>query len=145
MLVWELSGCEFESRWCHLNFRYGACFGPEFLDIQANYKVWTHSETCTWHDNNIDYRRWVVVWCGKGVACFARLYSCNFCGHSRTKGNENKKFVCQWTFSQLQVNNINFHCSTITLMYSQWVARRLKARLKKIGCKACLKHKVPQK
>ena len=25
----------------------------EFLDIQANYRVWIHSETCTWHDNNI--------------------------------------------------------------------------------------------
>ena len=23
----------------------------EFLDIQANYKVWIHSETLTWHDN----------------------------------------------------------------------------------------------
>ena len=25
----------------------------EFLDIQANYKVQIHSETPTWHDNNI--------------------------------------------------------------------------------------------
>ena len=25
----------------------------EFLDIQANYRVWIHSETRTWHDNNI--------------------------------------------------------------------------------------------
>ena len=25
----------------------------EFLDIKANYRVWIHSETRTWHDNNI--------------------------------------------------------------------------------------------
>ena len=25
----------------------------EFVDIQANYRVWIHSETRTWHDNNI--------------------------------------------------------------------------------------------
>ena len=24
--IYELSGCEFKSRYCHLNFRYGACF-----------------------------------------------------------------------------------------------------------------------
>ena len=27
--------------------------GKEFLDIQANYRVRIHSETRTWHDNNI--------------------------------------------------------------------------------------------
>ena len=26
----------------------------EFLDIQANYRVQIHSETCAWHDNNIE-------------------------------------------------------------------------------------------
>ena len=25
----------------------------KFFDIQANYRVWIPSETCTWHDNNI--------------------------------------------------------------------------------------------
>ena len=25
----------------------------EFLDIQANYRVWIHSEARTWHYNNI--------------------------------------------------------------------------------------------
>ena len=25
----------------------------EFLDTQANYKVWIHSETGNWHDSNI--------------------------------------------------------------------------------------------
>ena len=53
MFVYELSGCEFKSRCCDLNFRCGACFNKEFLDIKANYRVWIHSETRTWHDNNI--------------------------------------------------------------------------------------------
>ena len=26
VFVYKLSGCGFESRWCHLNFRYGVCF-----------------------------------------------------------------------------------------------------------------------
>ena len=26
VFVYEISGCAFESRWCHLNFRYSACF-----------------------------------------------------------------------------------------------------------------------
>ena len=37
--VYELSGCGFESRCCDLNFRCGACFDKEFLDIKANYRV----------------------------------------------------------------------------------------------------------
>ena len=36
--IYELSGCGFESRCCHLNFRYGTCFEQEFLDIQATIK-----------------------------------------------------------------------------------------------------------
>ena len=33
VFVYELSGCAFESRCCHLNFRYGACF--EGVPFQA--------------------------------------------------------------------------------------------------------------
>ena len=36
---------------CHLNFRYAPASRKEFLDIQANYRVWIHFETCRWHDN----------------------------------------------------------------------------------------------
>ena len=35
VFVYELSGCGFESRCSHSNFRYCTCFRKEFLDIQA--------------------------------------------------------------------------------------------------------------
>ena len=41
MFVYELSGCLFESCYSHLNFRYGACFQQEFLDIQATIEFFT--------------------------------------------------------------------------------------------------------
>ena len=53
MFVFELSGCGFESRCYHLNFKIAPASSKKFLDIQVNYTVWIHFETCTWHDNNI--------------------------------------------------------------------------------------------
>ena len=53
MFVYKLSGCGFESRCCHLNFRYRACFEQKVPWHSGNSRVWTHSETCTWHDKNI--------------------------------------------------------------------------------------------
>ena len=53
MLVYELSGCEFASSCSHLNFRFSACFEQGVPWHLGNYWVWTHSETCTWHDKNI--------------------------------------------------------------------------------------------
>ena len=35
VFVYELSGCRFESRWSHLNFRFRACLERGALDIQA--------------------------------------------------------------------------------------------------------------
>ena len=35
VFVYELSGCRFDSRCCHLNFRYRVCFEQELLGIQA--------------------------------------------------------------------------------------------------------------
>ena len=29
----------------------------KFLDIQASYRLWIHSETCTWDDNNIMFNQ----------------------------------------------------------------------------------------
>ena len=57
VFVFELNGCGFESRCCHLNFRYHACFEQRFLGIQAIIKcrftlkrvrdiIITYSKTC---------------------------------------------------------------------------------------------------
>ena len=51
--VYELSGCEFESRCSHLNFRYRACFEQEFPWHSGNYRVRIHSEMRTWYDKNM--------------------------------------------------------------------------------------------
>ena len=53
VLVYELSGCVFESRCSHLNFRYWACFEHGFPWYSGKYRMWIHSEMRTWHDNNI--------------------------------------------------------------------------------------------
>ena len=53
MLVYKVSGCGFESHCCHLKtLDMMPASSKEFPDIQANSRVWTHSETRMWHDNN---------------------------------------------------------------------------------------------
>ena len=52
-VVYELSGCGFESSCSDLNFRFHACFEQGVPWHSGNYRVWIHSETRTWHDNNI--------------------------------------------------------------------------------------------
>ena len=53
VFVYNLSGCGFESRHIHLNFKYRTCFEQGFPWHSGKYSVWTHSETYTWHDKNI--------------------------------------------------------------------------------------------
>ena len=53
VFIYKPNGCRFESHCCHLNFRYGTCFEQGVHWHSGNYKVWIHSETQTWHDNNI--------------------------------------------------------------------------------------------
>ena len=36
-----------------LNFRFRTCFEQGFSWHSGNYRMWIHSETYTWHDNNI--------------------------------------------------------------------------------------------
>ena len=59
--VYELSGYEFESRYSHLNCRSRACFEQGVPWHSGNYRVWTHSETRTWHykdiQSNAPYRK----------------------------------------------------------------------------------------
>ena len=53
MFVYNLSGYGFESCCSHLNFRICACFEQGVPWHSGNYRVWIHSETCTWDDKNI--------------------------------------------------------------------------------------------
>ena len=39
VFVYELIGCGFESRYCHLNFRYRGCFEQGVLWYSGNYRV----------------------------------------------------------------------------------------------------------
>ena len=61
VFIYVLSGCGFESRCCHLNFRYRASFEQGFPWHSGNYRVQIHYETRTWHDNNIQLRKlWLI-------------------------------------------------------------------------------------
>ena len=51
MFVYELSGCRFESRCSHLNFRYRPCFEQGVPWHSGKYRVWIHSEMRKWHNN----------------------------------------------------------------------------------------------
>ena len=53
VFVYELSGSGFESSCSHLTFRFRACFEQGVPWHSGNNRVWIHSETCTWHDKNI--------------------------------------------------------------------------------------------
>ena len=60
VFIYKLSGCGFESSCSHLNFRFRACFEQGVPWHSCNYRVWIHSETCTWHDKNIHLN---CQWC----------------------------------------------------------------------------------
>ena len=53
VFVYELSGCGFESRCSHLNFRYRACFEQGIPWHLGNYRVWIPSEIHRRHNKNI--------------------------------------------------------------------------------------------
>ena len=53
VFVYELSGSRFESSCSHLNLSFRACFEQGVPWNSGNYRVWIHSETCMWHDKNI--------------------------------------------------------------------------------------------
>ena len=53
VFVYELSGCRFESRCSHLNFRCHVCFEQGVPWHSGNYTVSIYSDARTWHDKNI--------------------------------------------------------------------------------------------
>ena len=50
VFVYELSGCKFESRFCHLNFRYCVSFERGVPWHSGKYRVQIHYEMRTWHE-----------------------------------------------------------------------------------------------
>ena len=55
--VYEVSGCGFESRCSHLNFRCRVSFEQGVPWHSGNYTVSIHSDARTWHDKNIQSLR----------------------------------------------------------------------------------------
>ena len=53
VFVYKLSGSGFKSGCSHLNFKFCACFEQGVPWHSGNYRVWIHSEMCTWHDKKI--------------------------------------------------------------------------------------------
>ena len=56
MLLYELSGCRFESCCSHLNVRFSDCFEQAVAWLSGNYRVSIRSKTRTWHNKNIQWR-----------------------------------------------------------------------------------------
>ena len=54
VFVYKLSGCGFESRCSHLNFRYRGCFSQGLPSNSGKYRMWICSETRPWHNENIE-------------------------------------------------------------------------------------------
>ena len=81
VFVYELSICGLESRCSPLNFRYCACFKQGVPWDSGNYRVWIHTETRTWHDNNlqfgyyfiISFHSWLDDWWGKAFLITMKL------------------------------------------------------------------------
>ena len=53
VFVYELSGCGFESRCNHLNFKCHAWFEQRVPWHSGKYRTWIHSEMHTWHNKKI--------------------------------------------------------------------------------------------
>ena len=77
VFAYELSGCGFESRCCHLNIRYGACFEQGVPWHSSKLWVWIHSETRTWYDNNIQACK--SVWARGKYYFFSLSHSISIC------------------------------------------------------------------
>ena len=83
MLDYELSGCELESRCCHLNFRYHACLDQGVPWYSDNYRVRIHSEMRTWHNKNIQASKRVM--CEKSSNYFEPFFNEILCGFRKAR------------------------------------------------------------
>ena len=79
VFVYKLSGCGFESSCSLLNFRFCACFEQRVPSHLGNYRVWIHSEACTWRDKNIKLKKQGFSQEGKNsVFCVNWEIKCNW-------------------------------------------------------------------
>ena len=82
MLVYELSGCGFESSCSHLNLRFHAYFKQEVPWHSGNFRVWIHSETRTRHDKKrtvlLHYLPYVNILLISCLYLVLRVFSCQF-------------------------------------------------------------------
>ena len=82
VFVYELNGCGFKPRCCHLNFRYGTCFEQGVLWHSDIYRECIHSETRTQHDNNI------------------QLYQSRFCKNHST--DNSLSYLIAWNYTVIR-------------------------------------------
>ena len=128
MFVYEQSGCEFESRCSHLNSRYCACFKQGVSWHSGNYRVWIHSEMCTWHGKNIQLKNPMLCQHYKivspvGVFPITLLYFILCLKYAIYFANQSKKFQviqkCLITYSIMMFHKvtqkINWFSFTVTL------------------------------
>ena len=79
--VQELSRSGFESSYSRLTLRFRACFEQGVPWHSGNCRVWIDSETCTWHDKNIQLK--IYAWfklCVTYVLCCSFIKTCSLTG-----------------------------------------------------------------
>ena len=86
MWLWVQSSCS------HLNVRFCPCFEQGVYWHSSNYWVWIHSETRTWHDNNIQCNSYFPE---TTLEQFLWVYTICLFVKPVSKNGEN---VCQWWF-----------------------------------------------
>ena len=68
----------------------------KFLDIHASYRVWIHSQTCTWHDNNI-----------QSNALYRKLLTTQL-NHLNKKRKKKLASLAKWLSARLRANGDGF-------------------------------------
>ena len=61
-LVYELSGCEIDSCYSNLNFRYCVCLGKRAPSYPDNYRLYIHSKACMWHNKNTQLKDFLPLY-----------------------------------------------------------------------------------
>ena len=79
VFAYAQSVCGFESRCCHLNFRYRTCFEQGVPWHSDKYRVQIHSETRASHNNNIQSNKKMILEIESWVLSFWVAIDFNIC------------------------------------------------------------------